>query len=147
MPKVERGRPRGGRSATPLRDVLIAHWHHKMARWRIDGHLYPHEQALRSDGDVVVDSARLADALEHAGKDAGRFTYAGADAGRVWLLGADDPLSLIEDRHVADMAQADFDELVDVTGPLRYRVGDSYDPGAAMAGHTVWTAEIRAAIG
>lgn len=65
----------------------------------IEGHIYPFEQALKSGGDVVVSS------------------------GRAWLLGADDRLTMIEDHHVSDMAKADFDELVDGTGPLRYQVG------------------------
>jgi hypothetical protein len=53
---------------------------------------------------------------------------------------------MIEDHHVSDMATADFDELVDGTGPLRYQVGDAYDPAAAVAQHAAWTAAIRASI-
>jgi len=75
------------------------------------------------------------------------FDDGGPDAGKVWLLGADDTLTLIEDRHVAEMAQCDFDELVDGTGPLRHRVGDAYDPWAAVERHRAWTVAIRARIG
>jgi hypothetical protein len=39
----------------------------------IEGHIYPFEQALKSGGDVVVSSGRLAAALEHAGQPADRF--------------------------------------------------------------------------
>jgi hypothetical protein len=146
MPKP--GTPTRRRAGTtPLRDLLVAHWDHKMTYWRIEGHPYPFEQALKSGADVVVDSARLADALAHAGQAADRFDDGGGDAGRVWLLGADDMLTLIEDRHVEAMPQADFDELIDGTGPLRYRVGDAYDPVAAVARHAAWTAAIRAAMG
>jgi hypothetical protein len=145
MPKPDRA-PRKHRGATPLRDLLTAHWDAKMAHWRIPDHLYPYEQALKSGGDVVVSSGRLADAIEHAGQPAGRFAD-GADAGRVWLLGADDRLTLIEDHHVADWEQADFDELVRGTGPLQYRVGDAYDPHAGVQRHAAWTAAIRARIG
>ncbi len=67
---------------------------------------------------------------------------------RVWLLGADDSLTLIRDEHVADMDQADFDELVRGTG-LRsgHRVCDTYDSHAAVERHRAWTAAIRAAMG
>ena len=147
MPKSDRARSRVGRGATPLRDLLVAHWDHKMVRWRIDGHRYPYEQALKSGADVVVDAGRLADALRHAGQAADRFEDGGPDAGRVWLLGADDVLSLIEDHHVAETDQADFDELLAGTGPLRHRVGDAYDPAAAVAQHAAWTATIRTRIG
>jgi hypothetical protein len=60
--------------------------------------------------------------------------------------GADDSLTLIEDQHVAEMDQRDFDQLVARTGLLRYRVGDTYDPHAAVERHASWTAEIRARI-
>jgi hypothetical protein len=147
MPKP--GTPtRSHAGATPLRDMLIRHQDHRMLRWRIEGHLYPYEVALKSGGDVVVSSGRLADALAHAGLQADRFDDGGPDAGKVWLLGgADDTLTLIEDRHVADMAQADFDALVDGIGPLSYQVGDAYSPAAAVEQHRAWTAAIRAAMG
>jgi hypothetical protein len=110
-------------------------------------HLYPQEQFLRSGADVVVSSGRLAAALEHAGLQADRFDDGGPDAGKPWLLGADDTLTEIRDEHVADMAQSDFDELVGSHGPERWRVGDAYDPAAAVERHAEWTAAIRARIG
>jgi hypothetical protein len=146
MPKPD-GAPRRRRGATPLRDMLVAHWDYRMERWRIEGHLYPYEIALKSGDDVVVSSGRLADALRHAGQAADRFDDDLADAGKVWLLGADDSLTEIRDEHVAAMDQRDFDALVDGTGPLRRRVGDIRDPHAAVAQHAAWTAAIRARIG
>jgi hypothetical protein len=146
MPKP--GTPTGsGAGATPLRDALIARRDHDMEHWRIQGHVYPYEELLKSGCDVVVSSERLARALAHAGQAADRFDYDGRDADKVWLLGADDRLTEIRDEHVAEMAQADFDELVDGTGPLRRRVGDAYDPHAAVERHRAWTAAIRAAMG
>jgi hypothetical protein len=146
MPKP--GTPTGsGAGATPLRDALIARRDRDMERWRIQGHVYPYEELLKSGCDVVVSSERLARALAHAGQAADRFDYDGPDADKAWLLGADDRLTEIRDEHVAKMAQADFDELVDGTGPLRRRVGDTYDPHAAVERHRAWTAEIRAAMG
>ena len=146
MPK--RGTPTRGRAgATPLRDALIARRDRDMERWRIPGHVYPYEQALKSGADVVVSSGRLAEALAHAGQPADRFDDGGPEAGRAWLLGADDSLTEIRDEHVAEMAQADFDELVDGTGPLRRRVDDAYEPQAAVARYRAWTAAIRAAMG
>jgi hypothetical protein len=44
------------------------------------------------------------------------------------------------------MEQADFDELVDGTGPLPYQVGDAYDPAAAVEQHRAWTAAIGASM-
>jgi hypothetical protein len=121
----------------------VEHWDHRMTYWRISGHLYPQEVALRSGGDVVVCTATLASALERAGRSSDQFDD---DDRRVWLLGADDSLTLVEDHHVADMEQADFDELVEGRGPLSYQVGDAYDPAAAVERHAEWTAAIRAAI-
>jgi hypothetical protein len=43
----------------------------------------------------------------------------GSTPGRRGLLGADDVLTLIEDEHVAEMAQADFNELVRGTARCR----------------------------
>jgi hypothetical protein len=134
MPKP--GAPTGSRAgATPLRDALIARHEHDMERWRIQGHVYPCEEFLKSGCDVVVSSKRLARALAHAGEAADRFDYDGPDADKVWLLGADDRLTEIRDEHVAEMAQADFDELVEGIGPLRRRVGDVCDPHAAVERH------------
>jgi hypothetical protein len=62
----------------------------------------------------------------------------------VSLLGADDSLTLIEDRHVAEMEQSDFDELVEGTG-LRWQVDDAY-AAAAVGRHAEWTRQIRASI-
>jgi hypothetical protein len=98
------------------RDLLTALWDHRMQHWRIEGHLYPHEVALRAGGDVVVSSGRLAAALEHAGQPADRFDDGAPDAGRAWLLGADDTLTEIRDEHVAEMEQRDFDALVEGLG-------------------------------
>jgi hypothetical protein len=146
MPKP--GTPTGSRAgATPLRDALIARHDHDMERWRIQGHVYPCEEFLKSGCDLVVSSKRLARALAHAGQAADRFDYDGTDAGKVWLLGADDRLTEIRDEHVAEMAQADFDELVEGIGPLRRRVADVCDPHAAVERHRAWTAAIRAAMG
>src|ERR1700761_2110366 len=146
MPKPD-GAPRRRRGATPLRDMLVRHWDHRMQRGRIEGHLYPYELALKSGGDVVVSGGRLADALRHAGQADDRFDDDGADADKVWLLGGDDSLTEIRDVHVAAMDQRDFDALVDGTGPLRRRAGDAHDPHAAVAQHAAWTAAIRAAMG
>jgi hypothetical protein len=146
MPKPDGG-PRRRRGATPLRNLLCVHWDDRMERWRIEGHLYPYEIALKSGGDVVVSSGRLADALRYAGLGADRFDDDGADAGKVWLLGADDSLTEIRDEHVAAMDQRDFDALVDGTGPLRRRADDVKDPQAAVAQHAAWTAAIKAAMG
>jgi hypothetical protein len=115
-----------------------------MQYWRISGHLYPQEQALRAGADVVVSSGKLAAALEHAGYPCDRFDDGGPDAGRAWVLGADGSLTEIRDEHVADMEQSDFDELVDGTG-LRWRVDDAY-AAAAVGRHAAWTAAIRASI-
>src|SRR5271163_3141253 len=132
MPK--QGTPTRRRAgATPLRDLLVAHWDHKMTYWRIEGHPYPFEQALKSGADVVVDADRL---------DNG-----GADAGRVWLLGADDTLTLIDDRHVADLGQREFDELVAGLGTSRTLAWDADDPQAAVAAYAALTAAIRVAMG
>ena len=90
--------------------------------------MYPCEEFLKSGCDVVVSSKRLARALAHAGQAADRFDYDGPDADKAWLLGADDRLTEIRDEHVAEMAQADFDELVEGIGPLRRRVSDVYKP-------------------
>jgi hypothetical protein len=128
-----------------LRRLLIAQWDNTMRRWRIPGHLYPFEQALKSGADVVVTSGRLAAAWAQAGLPADRFDDDGADAGKAWLLGADDSLTLIEDHHVADMQQCDFDELVAGTG-LRWQVDDAYE-AAAVGRHAAWTAAIRGSIG
>jgi hypothetical protein len=145
MPKPD-GAPRRRRGAM-LRGMLVRQWDDRMQRWRIEGHVYPYEIALKSGGDVVVSSGRVADALRHAGLGADRFDDDGADAGKVWLLGADDSLTEIRDEHVAAMDQRDFDALVDGTGPLRRRAGDAHDPHAAVAQHAAWTAAIRAAMG
>jgi hypothetical protein len=146
MSKPDGAPRRRRRGATPLRDLLCAHWDHRMERWRIEGHLYPYEIALKSGGDVVVSSGRLADALRHAGQATDRFEDDGADAGKVWLLGDDDSLTEIRDEHVAAMDQRDFDALVDGTGPLRRRAGDVKDPHAGVVQHAAWTAAIRAAM-
>jgi hypothetical protein len=132
------------RKVADWRGLLIGLWDHRMAYWRISGHLYPQEQALRSGADVVISSRELAAALEHAGHGADRFDDGGPDAGKPWILGADDTLTEIRDEHVADMEQADFDELVDGTG-LRWRVDDAYE-AAAVGRHAAWTAAIRASV-
>jgi hypothetical protein len=137
--------PRCAAARAQLRDMLIAHWDHTMQWWRIPGHLYPNEQALKAGADVVVTSGRLARALAHAGLPADRFDDGGPDAGKPWLLGADDTLTAIRDDHVAGMGQADFDELVAGTG-LRWQVDDAYE-AAALGRHAAWTAAIRASIG
>jgi hypothetical protein len=123
-----------------------------MERWRIEGHLYPFEQALKSGADVVVSSARLADALEYAGQPCERFDAsplggAGPDADKAWLLGADDTLTEIRDEHVADMEQREFDELVEGLGTSRTLAWDADDPQAAVAAYAVLTAAISAAMG
>jgi hypothetical protein len=80
------------------RRLLVAHWDHRMTYWRISRHLYPQEIALRAGDDVVVCTATLASALEHAGRSSDQFDD---DDRRVWLLcGADDSLTLVEDHHV-----------------------------------------------
>jgi hypothetical protein len=134
--------------------MLTARWDHRMTQWRIPDHVYPFEIALRSGADVVVSSERLADALRHASQpaDADRFDgggaiVAGANAGRVWLLGADDALSLIEDHHIAELDQRQFDELVDGLGTSRTLAWRADDPQAAVVAYAALTAEIRAAIG
>jgi hypothetical protein len=141
MPKPRT--PTSRRGATPLRDILAARWDNRMARWRIAGHRYPYEIALRSGGDVVVSSARLADALQYAGQPYERFDAtplsAGPDAHKAWLLGADDTLTEIRDEHVADLEQREFDELVEGLG--------SDDPQAAVADYAALTAAIRDAMG
>lgn len=146
MPKPYRA-PRCRAGATPVRDALVALWDHRMRYWRIDGHVYPQEQFLQTGADVLITSGRLADALAHAGQPTERFDDAGPDADKVWLLGADDTLTEIRDEHVEAMPQADFDELVDGTGPLRHRVGGAYNPQAAVERHRALTAAIRARIG
>jgi hypothetical protein len=65
-----------------LRGLLIAQRDDCMQHWRIGGHVYPFEAALKSGADVVVSSGRLAVALDHAGHAAGRFDAVGADAGQ-----------------------------------------------------------------
>jgi hypothetical protein len=96
MPQPVRRRARR-RGATQLRDMLIAQWDRTMIRWRIPGHLYPYEEALKAGADVVVTSGRLARALTHAGLPADRFDDGGPDTGKPWLLGADDTLTEIRD--------------------------------------------------
>lgn len=124
MPKPDRSRPRAGRGATPLRDMLARRWDNRMAHWRIPGHRYPFEEFLRAGADVVVSSVRLADALEHVGQPCERFDAsplggAGPDADKAWLLAADDSLTEILDEHVAEMGQREFDELVEGLGTSR----------------------------
>ncbi len=150
MPKP--GTPTRSRAGeTPLRDMLTARWDHSMQHWRIPGHLYPFEQALKSGGDVVVSSARLAGALQHAGQPYERFDHsplgAGPDADKAWLLGADDRLTEIRDEHVAELEQREFDELVDGLGTSRTLAFDADDPQAAVAVYAALTAAIRAKIG
>jgi hypothetical protein len=137
-------RARGRAAGAELRGLLLAHWDHRMQFWRISGHLYPQEEFLRSGADVVTTSGQLARALEHAGMPAGRLDDGAPDGGKPWLLGADDRLTEIRDDHVAEMEQADFDELVAGTG-LRWRVDDAY-AAAAVGRHAEWTAAIRASI-
>jgi hypothetical protein len=150
MPKP--GAPSRSRDGAPLRDMLIADWDHSMEHCRIPDHAYPYEIALRSGGDVVVSSGRIADALRHAGQPCDRFDgggviVAGPDAFKVWLLGADDALSLIEDHHVAELGQREFDELVEGLGTSRTLAWDADDPQAAVAAYAALTAAIRAAMG
>lgn len=134
------------RRVADWRGLLVELWDHRMQNWRISDHLYPQEEALRSGADVVISSGKLAAALEHAGLPFERFDGGGADAGRAWLLGADDSLTLIDDHHVADMEQADFDELVQGTGPFEHEARGAYDPAAAVEQHGEWTRQIRANI-
>jgi hypothetical protein len=134
------------RKVADWRGLLIAQRDDFMQHWRIEGHLYPYAEALKAGADVVLTSARLVAASEHAGLAADRFDTGGPDAQKPWLLGADGMLTEIRDEHVADMAQSDFDELVEGHGPQRWRVGDAYDPAAAVEQHRAWTAAIRAEI-
>jgi hypothetical protein len=151
MPKPDRSRPRAGRGATPLRGMLVRRWDDRMARWRIEDHTYPYEEFLKVGADVVVSSARLADALEYAGQPCERFDegplHAGCDAGKAWLLGADDTLTEIRDEHVAELEQREFDELVEGLGTSRTLAWDVDDPRAAVAVYAALTAAIRAKIG
>jgi hypothetical protein len=71
---------RVSRRAGRWRDLLTTLWDHRMQHWRIEGHVYPFEEALKAGGDVVVSSGRLAAALEHAGQRADRFDDGGPDA-------------------------------------------------------------------
>jgi hypothetical protein len=66
---------------------------------------------------------------------------------RLAALGADDRLTLVEDHHVADMEQRDFDALVEGLEASRWRDGDAYNPRGAVAQHAAWTTAIRAEIG
>jgi hypothetical protein len=136
-------RARRGADGRLLRAMLISRWDETMQRWRIPGHPYGLEQALKSGADVVVTSGRLAAALELAGLPCDRFDTGGPDSCKPWLLGADDTLSEIRDEHVADMAQEDFDELVEGRGPSKTLAGSSYDPQAVVEKHRDWTAAIR----
>jgi hypothetical protein len=52
----------------------------------------------------------------------------------------------VEDHHVAEMEQDDFDELVYGMYPLRW-AGDAYDPHAMVERHAERTPAIRAKIG
>ena len=149
QPARKRTRTRG---ATPLRDMLTARWDHQMQYWRIPGHLYPYELALKAGSDLVVSSGRIAAALRHAGQPADRFDGGGAltdgpDAYKTWLWGADDSLTLIEDHHVAEMDQREFDELVEGLGTERTLAWDADDPQAAVAAYAALTAAIRARTG
>jgi hypothetical protein len=131
--------------------MLAAQWDDRMTYWRIPDHLYPYEQALKGGVDVVVSSARLAAALEHAGQPADRFDetplVAGPDAGKAWLLAADDTLSEIGDELVAELEQRVFDELVEGLGTSRTLAWDADDPRAAVAAYAALTAAIRARMG
>jgi hypothetical protein len=69
-------------------------------------------RALSAGRDVAVSGWAIADALRHVGRDPGRFGDEAADACRTFVLGGDDRLNVIEDRHVEDMDQEDFDELI-----------------------------------
>lgn len=145
------GTPTSRRGVTPLRDMLLRRWDDRMARWRIPGHRYPHEEFLKAGADVVVSSARLADALEYAGQPFERFDAsplgAGPDAHKAWLKGADDTLTEIRDEHVADLEQREFDELVEGLGTSRTLAWDADDPRAAVAAYAALTAAIRAKMG
>jgi hypothetical protein len=149
MPKP--GTPSRRRAGAPLRDMLARRWDDRMARWRIPAHRYPYEEFLKSGVDVVVSSARLADALQHAGQPADRFDAgplsAGPDAHKTWVLGADDSLTEIRDEHVAELEQREFDELVEGLGTSRTLARDVDDPRAAVAAYAALTAAIRAKIG
>jgi hypothetical protein len=145
-------RPASRAEGALLRELLTARWDHQMQYWRIEGHMYPYELALKAGSDLVVSSARIADALRHAGQPADRFDGGGAltagpDAFKTWLLGADDTLTEIRDEHVADMEQREFDELVEGLGTSRTLAWDADDPQAAVVAYAALTAAIRAKIG
>jgi hypothetical protein len=64
---------------------------------------------------------------------------------RTFVLGGDDRLNVIEDHHVDDMDQEEFDELVAGRGRLGVNAED--DQESAVARYSAWIAEIRAKIG
>lgn len=149
MPKP--GAPTSHRGATPLRDMLIARWDNGMARWRIPGHVYPLSTPSRSSRSPVAMLWSAASgwptpagppASRVSGSTTGPSTPA-PDAGKTWLLGADDTLTLIEDHHVAEFEQRDFDELVEGLGPSRTLAGDADDSWGAVELHAAWTRGIR----
>ena len=56
------GRKRTGalRNADGLRELLVAEWEASMARWRITGHVYAYEEALKAGRPVDAEASGLA---------------------------------------------------------------------------------------
>ena len=86
------GRKRTGalRNADGLRELLVAEWEASMARWRIPGHVYAYEEALKAGRPVVVTSTRLLSAFMFAGLPANRFGFGGVDYEKQFLLDGDE---------------------------------------------------------
>jgi hypothetical protein len=60
-----------------------------MTRWRIPGHVYAYEEALKAGRPVVVTSTRLLSAFMIAGLPANRFGFGGVDYEKQFLLDGD----------------------------------------------------------
>ncbi len=75
---------------TGIRALLIAEWDHSMRRWRVPGHVYVYEEALKSGRPVVVSAARVMKAFMHADMPGDRWGWGGVDYGKIFLLDGDE---------------------------------------------------------
>ncbi|WP_155946648.1 hypothetical protein [Mycobacterium sp. URHD0025] len=73
-----------------IRALLVAEWDQGMKRWRIPGHIYEYEEALKGGRPVVISTDRLLSAFTLAGLPANRFGFGGVDHGKWFRLNGDE---------------------------------------------------------